>query len=382
MHIAFASPAAWTLPDAFTGLAGYRTTSLVASAEELPAQLASILPDVVVLNYDEASLREIVAQIAKTSRRTLAVPCTASPSPQFLVELMRMGIIDILMEDDAEALVAILTRIAQSNRVGGADVHLDHAKRIAFLAAKGGTGSTFLLSNFATQLARDTGGQVLIVDLSIPFGDIDIYLIPEPAENDLSDFVLQVDRIDKALLDAMVHHVAGNLDLIPSPTTMERVLQIAPADVVKLLAKIDEFYDYIVFDLGDSIDQFGLPMIETLDQLVLVSRPDLPSARRTSQTIRLLADLDFPDEKLVVVSNAFGIRKPVSLHEYEKAIGHAIRYEIPDAGQHVAIALVENEPVIEIAPKSPFAKAIQKWVAGLSGSEIKGKKLWRIFGTN
>lgn len=381
MHIAFASNEVWDLTEAFAGLANHRITSLVVDSGELSARIAATLPDVVVLNYDENTLRDVVSALSKSSHRTLVVPFNRSPSPELLVDLMRMGVMDILMDEDPVALDAILARVAGSALHNGAGEIMGHAKRIAFLAAKGGNGATFLLSNFAAQLARETGRHVLIVDLSIPFGDVDIYLTPDRAENDLSDFVQQVDRIDNALLDVMVRHISSNLDLIPSPVSMERVVRIVPADVIKLLAKIDEFYDYIVFDLGDSIDQFGLPVIETLDQLVLVTRPDLPSARRASQTIRLLADLEFPDEKLVVVSNTFGIRKPVSLNEYEKAIGHAIQYEIPDAGSNVAIALVENEPVVEIAPKSPFAKAIQKWVASLSGSEIKGKKLWRIFGT-
>lgn len=381
MHIAFASNEAWDLPEAFASIDSYRTTSLVVEPRELPSRIAAALPDVVVLNYDTDTLREIVGELSKSTNRTLVVPFSRSPSPELLVDLMRLGVIDILMEETSDALNAILARVAGSAMHNGAGEALGHAKRIAFLAAKGGSGSTFLLSNFAAQLAQDSGRHVLIVDLSIPFGDVDIYLIPDRAENDLYDFVQQVDRIDSALLDVMVRHIRSNLDLIPSPASMERVVRLVPADIVKLLAKIDEYYDYVLFDLGDSIDQFGLPIIETLDQLVLVSRPDLPNARRTSQMTKLLTDLEFPDEKLVLVSNSFGVRKPVSLHEYEKAIGLTVRHEIPDAGPSVAIALVENEPVVEIAPKSPFAKAIQKWVAELSGSASKGKKLWRIFGT-
>lgn len=380
MHIAFASNEAWDLPEAFASLGNYRITSLVVGSGELLARIAATLPDVVVLNYDEDTLRYVVGQLSKSIQRTLAVPFCRSPSPELLVELMRMGIVDVLMTEAPDALEAILARIAGSAYYTGVNEVVRHAKRIAFLAAKGGNGATFLLSNFAAQLASDTDRHVLIIDLSIPFGDVDIYLTPDRAENDLSDFVQQVDRIDSALMEVMVRHINGNLDLIPSPSSMEQLVRIAPADVIRLLAKIDKFYDFIVFDLGDSIDQFGLPIIETLDQLILVSRPDLLSARRASQTIRLLTDLAFPEEKLVVVSNTFSIREPISLNEFEKAIGHTIRYEVPDAASNLTIALVENEPVVEIAPKSPFAKAIQKWVADLSGSASKGKKLWRIFG--
>lgn len=180
----------------------------------------------------------------------------------------------------------------------------------------------------------------------------------------------------------MVYHVSDKLDLIPSPSTMDRVVRINPADVVKLIDKVDEYYDYVLFDLGTSVDQVGLPIVENIDQLVLVSRLDLPSARRTGQTIRLLADIDFPSGKVVVVSNEFGVRPSIPAGEFEKAIGHAIQHRIPDAGPTLATALVQSEPVIDLAPKSPFAKAIENWVGTLSGTSRKGRKLWGIFGTN
>lgn len=382
MHIVFASSNPWPLADAFADGGGHRVTRIVAPSGELPARLGSMLPDVVVLDYDEQELRQSIAEITRTARRAAIVPFCPAPSPDLLVFLMRLGISDMLMEEESDALERILARIQGSARTKGPDDRLKRAKRIAFLAAKGGNGTTFLLSNFATALARETSGQVLLVDLSIPFGDIDIYLTPAKSEHDLVDFVQQIDRFDRSLLDAMVHHISDKLDLIPSPSTMDRVVRINPADVVKLIDKVDEYYDYVLFDLGTSVDQVGLPIVENVDQLVIVSRLDLPSARRTGQTIRLLADLDFPPAKLVVVSNEFGARTAITASEFEKAVGHSIQHRMPDAGPTLAAALAQSEPAIDLAPKSPFAKAIDKWVAELSGSSRKGRKLWGIFGTN
>lgn len=382
MHIAFASSSPWGFADTFEDSGKHRISRVVSPASELPKSLVALLPDIVVLNIEESEITDTIARISKTSIRAVVVPFCRAPSAELLVKLMRLSVNDILMEEDKNSLERIVANIEGISRKADPNDRLKRAKRIAFLAAKGGNGTTFLLSNFATALAEQTSGRVLLIDLSIPFGDIDIYLAPVKPDHDILDFVQQIDRLDQALLDAMVHHVGEKLDLVPSPATMERVLRIKSDDVLKLMEKIQAHYEYILFDLGTSIDQIGLPTIETIDQLVVTSRPDLPSARRTGQIIQLLSELEFPSEKLVVVSNEFGARTAINPQEFEQAIGHSIQHRIPDAGPAVSAALVQSKAVITLAPKSNFAKSVSNWVAELSGRQRKGKRLWSIFGSN
>jgi pilus assembly protein CpaE len=382
MHIAFASSRPWGFAEAYQDSNRHRISIVVSQESELPGRLAAILPDIVVLNFEGDEIAEAVARINKASIRTIIIPFGAAASPDLLVKLMRLGVDDVLMEEDTNSLERILSNIEGSSKPADVDERLKRAKRISFLAAKGGNGTTFLLSNFATALAEQTGSKVLLIDLSIPFGDIDMYLSPTKPEHDLVDFILQAERLDQALLDAMVHHVSERLALIPSPSTMERVLKIKSGDVMKLIKKIEKFYEYILFDLGTSIDQVGLPIIETIDQLVVTSRPDLPNARRTGQVIQLLSDLEFPMEKLVIISNEFGARTAINPQEFEQAIGHTIQHRIPDAGPTVPVALVQSKAAITLAPKSQFAKVVNNWVTELSGRQHKGRRLWAIFGSN
>ncbi len=86
------------------------------------------------------------------------------------------------------------------------------------MSAKGGDGATYLTANLAAALADNPECRVLTIDLSLPFGDLDMYMTGNTTSNNLATFSNQIDRIDGALLDSMAHHVSGNLHLIPSPT--------------------------------------------------------------------------------------------------------------------------------------------------------------------
>lgn len=381
MHVAFASRAPWNAVETFAKDETYRVSSVVLSPDELPSRLSSLLPDIVVLNFAEDEILDAIGRINKAGLRVIIVPFCVAPSPNFLVNLMRLGVDDVLMDEDAPALNRIVLGLTGKSSANPQD-RTKCAKRIAFLASKGGNGATFLLSNFAAALANQTDGRVLLVDLSIPFGDIDMYLSPNKVDHDILDFIQQIDRLDRALHEAMVHHVNDKLDLIPSPATMDRVVRIGSGDVARLIDRVDNLYDFVLFDLGCSVDQVGLPIIESADQVVIVSRPDLPSARRTGQLIRLLSELDFSTEKLIVVSNEFGVKTGFDPSEFERATALAIHRRIPDAGSAVTAALIQSKPAIELAPKSAFAKAIGKWIAELSGNSNKGRRLWAIFGSN
>jgi len=378
MRVIFVSDEQWPLAEAPQApLASFVTSMIVTSRDiaAISAKILSIQPDVVFLNYPPDVLREIVKDLRAMAGHIAIVASCADPSPETLLELMRLGTSDILTEQSVAACDTILARLRLTP---SSKLSRQPAKRIGFVSAKGGDGASFILANLAASLAAQSDGKILLLDLALPFGDLDIYLSETTPTHDLSDFAHESERLDAALMQAMVHHVAENLDIIPTPINFSRVAGIYPGAVANFVDKVADQYAFILFDFGASVDQVGLPLIDTLDSLVLISRMELASTRRAGQLIKFFEDLEFSKAQIRLVTNEFGGKPSIAVSEFESALTHPVARSIPDAGGSVVSALARSTPVVEIAPRSRFSRAIAAWSADILGNAPRGRKLWEV----
>ena len=378
MHVLLVSNGHWSIPDsAFEAWAAH--VSRAEGGFENPQPEGGVEPDVVFVGpCPETVLLSAVASLKRTYPKAAIVPFVPAPSPDLLLELLRSGTSDVLTSEAPEAIHALVQRVASSGAAKETQPSAPHAKqrRIGFISVKGGVGGTVLLANLGIALAESGQARVLMVDLTLPFGDLDIYLTTKQPEHDLADLAGEVDRLDPALFKAMVHHVNDKVDLIPCPQGVERVLQINPAAVSRLIDVVAPTKDVALLDFGSSIDPVKLPLLEGLDQLVIIAMLDVPNARHTSQLLELLKGLDFPLTKTSLVINRHSAAAPITQDELEEAVGRPVDRTIADAGLAISDSLAQGMPVIAAQPRSAFSAEISSWASELLGLPQKRKSLW------
>ena len=87
---------------------------------------------------------------------------------------MRAGARDVVSPPyDAEDLTARLIELSQETHAGKTRAS---ARLVAFLNAKGGSGSSFLAANVAAALAAKAAGRTMLVDLDVQFASLPSYL--------------------------------------------------------------------------------------------------------------------------------------------------------------------------------------------------------------
>lgn len=377
MHILLASAAPWDIPDDLFTPWATKLSRVHVGADGLVEQVDKLRPDLIFLgNLPQHDTITAILDIRALAPHIIVIPYVASPAPDFLLQLMRLGVNDVLTDTAANVIGELIERVGH-DPAKAAKAGTKTVRRHGFMAAKGGSGATLLLANFGVALAKAGNVRVLLVDLSLPFGDLDIYLTSRPMSHDLADLVEEVDRLDQGLFKAMVYHLNDRVDVIPCPQIFERMMRVTAPNVNRLMDQVSQFYDYVLFDLGSSIDPVKLGILETLDQLSIVATLDVPSARRTSQMFTLLQHLDFSPGKTSLVINRQTSRTSISIPEMEKAVGKKVSQTLPETASGVADALAQGAPLIETQPHSPFAHEIDDWVASILRTPRKGKSLWQ-----
>lgn len=376
MNIAVFSPRPWEVYDKPLVLGQHQLVRLVGELEVMVRELAAQKPDLVFLvgfnPVDPRYLQE-VEKLCLALPQAAIVALHPQTQPELLLSLMRAGVREVIADSNAETLQQVIDRTLLRTTGGS----VSRCRVIGFVSAKGGDGSSCMAANLAFALSREPGSRVLAVDASLPFGDLDMYLTGTNHPQDLADISGQADRLDRQLLDSMVQHLGSALDLIPSPATFEKTVDIEPERVSELIRIATNYYDYILVDLGSSFDKVGIWMLEHLDDLAIVSTPSLPSLRRAGQLLRLSKEVEKPLSRIEIILNRADTTAPVSTAKIEQVIGRPISKKVPSDVEAVQESLLIGQPLLQVAPKSRLSKTIVDWAVQLTGgSQPKGRTLW------
>jgi pilus assembly protein CpaE len=378
MHIVLFSSQAWPLP-ASTFEPQHQVTGLQGSLSDLQQRVVTSKPDLVLLGgfeQNDALLEKMESLCAALPHAAVLLVCT-NPESAFLMRAMRAGVREVISSNAPEAITTAVTRAQtkfHSSRQNGAIT----SRCIGVMPAKGGDGATCVVANLAAQLSQTPSLRVLLIDLSLPFGDVELYLTRETGLHNLADFADEIERLDGALLEGMTSHITSNFHLIQSPQTIDQLMHITPSYVDRLIRIAIQHYDFVLLDL--QLDTISLSVLELLDQLVLVTTMNVPSIRHASQILRMWESLGYAAEKLSVVVNTFSNQSIVRIADFEKTVGLRVNRVLPLETDSVEASLLKGIPAVLLKPKSDFSKSITAWTAELTGRTPTDKSIWQHFG--
>ena len=117
---------------------------------------------------------------------------TAQHQPELLIRAMRAGVREVLQLPLVHrAFHESMDRISAAAGVSA----MRDGKVLAFIACKGGSGATFISTNFGYALATLAAKKVLLIDLHGQFGDAALYVSDQKPTMTLSDVCAQIARV-------------------------------------------------------------------------------------------------------------------------------------------------------------------------------------------
>lgn len=345
---------------------GLEVIGEVSDGEEAVRWVRQKHPDLVLMDLELPVLDGIKATQIITSENPEVGVIVVSDEGD--LELLRAAMIagarNFLVKPytTVELMTAIYQLIQQRPPSGG-----EKGTVIAIYSPHGGQGRTTLTTNLGVALAQEQT-RVVAVDLNLQFGSLDLFLDLDP-ENTWQEMVWDLSELTSDQLDRyLTPHVSG-LKVLCAPRQPRWAEPIPASDVQQVLALLRDPFQYILLDLSSGLDEVVLTALEEADRVMLLATQEVPSLRHVSLFLDVLEEMEYPAEKVCLILNRYNDREEPRRAEIEKALKREIAWCLPDQKPIVGAALNQGQPVVLMAPKSPFARSIVGLARYLQGQE-------------
>jgi pilus assembly protein CpaE len=325
-----------------TALEGNAEIETLWSLSEYPnsAQLEQIRKAtggcIVFLDFsDPIRARAIAAELDNGFPMATTIAVHPAKRPQELIELMQLGIREILtLPIVASEVIRTFTRVGRKLRTPGASEH-EGGNLYAFIPAKPGSGATTLAIHCAAAAARLSNERTLLIDLDFRLG-MTSFLFKLHGNYSVLDAIASGGELETDLFDRMVCR-RDLLDILGSaPVEFNGVNpELGTAQLVTSSLKS---YQTVCVDLPGEMRDYEIDTLRRAKECFLVSTPDLGALHMAKRKSEMLRELGL-QSKISVIMNRFEGRGTMALRDIEAILQLPVRFTVPVADKEISEAI-------------------------------------------
>jgi len=229
---------------------------------------------------------------------------------------------------------------------------------ITFFSPKGGVGRTTIATNLAVALHQTTSKPVVLVDGSLPFGDIAVILNMSPKAKTIADLVGSFDTIDSDVLETVLVTHSTGIKVLLAPPTPESTELITGANIKHILELLREKYTYIVVDTWPSFQEQVITMLDVADIILTLMTLEITSLKNVRVFMEIAEKLGYGAEKLQLVANRNDSSGGIKASDVEASLGRKIPHTIVSDGRTLVLAVNRGVPFVISHRESQVAKDI------------------------
>ncbi|TMF87878.1 MAG: hypothetical protein E6I08_09015 [Chloroflexi bacterium] len=224
-----------------------------------------------------------------------------------------------------------------------AEVPRGSARTIAVYSPKGGSGKSTVAVNLAGLLARRAPGHVLLFDLALPYNDCALLTRLTPTTC-LARFADAGPEFGELLSSAVLSHPGSSLNVLSAAIRPEEADLVSPQLVERALEALRLEFQFLVVDLGITLSDAALTILERSDQVLVVLTPELSSLKAFTQLSRILQDvLQVAAGHLHVVINHRTPHSTMNRQEIEALVNYPVAAEIRYQGARLEQSALEGK---------------------------------------
>jgi pilus assembly protein CpaE len=285
-------------------------------------------------------------------------------------ELMRRGA--------SEYLVAPLAPLQLIEVISG--LYTDRAaapigKVVAFISARGGSGSSTLSHNVAWTIAEEMHIETTIVDLDLPFGTCGLDFNDESSQG-VADALSAPERLDDVLLDRLLLKRGEHLSLFTAPAALERDYDAIPESYEAVIDAVRQACPCVILDLPHGWTPWIRNCLIAADEIVVVATPDLTSLRNAKNLIEIVKNARPNDQAPRLVLNQVNQpkRPEIPPKDFAETMGLDPAAVIPFDPALFGTAANNGQMVLEVQPKAAISESLRRLARTITGREAEVSK--------
>ena len=197
-------------------------------------------------------------------------------------ELMRRGVGEYLIAPVSPAQIA--DAVAGVCEVAGGG---SAGSVIAFIGAKGGTGSSTVCHNVAWALSEVLKSDVVVADLDLAFGTAGLDFNQEAVQG-IAEALQAPERLTEAALERLLTRCSQRLSILAAPVALDRDYDISPGACGAVLDALRQHAAFVAADLPHLWTPWVRQVLVQADEIVITAAPDLANLRNARNLVDLL----------------------------------------------------------------------------------------------
>lgn len=221
----------------------------------------------------------------------------------------------------------------------------------------------------------------MLVDPNLQFGDASLFISDSKPLATLADVAREIHRLDYSFLAASMLNVTPNFALLAAPEDPVHSNDVKPEHIDALLTLARQNFDFVVLDVGRSLDAVSVRALDQADMIFPVLQTTLPYVRDGKRLLDVFRSLDYRREKIFPIVNRHEKNSEIKLRDLEGAYGSAVFMTIPNHYGAASASVNQGVPVVKLAKGSPISKSLHDFARLVNGQQGKVAKSWfaRIF---
>lgn len=339
---------------------------IAGTAARLSTMADEAVPDLLIVDAPRADEGELdqLERLGHLFPRMAFIVLSEDQSQDFLLRAMRAGVREVLAARPVPAdLIAAVDHVAEKLGSQGAA----QGRVLAFISCKGGSGSTFLATNLAYALSAGGAKRVALIDMNLQFGDASLFVSDSKPLATLSDVATQIHRLDPSFLSSSMVSVTPNFSVLAAPSDPAHASDVKPEHIDAIIKLARRQYDFIVLDVGRSLDPVSIRALDHADTIYPVLQTTLPYIRDGKRLLTVFRNLEYGNDKVELIVNRHDNNSDIRLKDLEEAFDTTHLRTMPNHYDAAAKSVNQGVPVTRLAPDSQLSMALMTMARGLTG---------------
>jgi len=254
---------------------------------------------------------------------------------------------------------------------GPASTASESGQIIAFFSPKGGVGRTTIATNLAVALHQSTGKSVVLVDGSLPFGDIAVILNMSPKAKTIADLIGSFEQADADIVESILVQHSTGIKVLLAPPTPESTELITGAHIKHVLELLKQRYAFVVVDTWPSFQEQVITMLDVSDVILTLMTLEITSLKNVRVFMEIAEKLGYGNEKVQLVANRNDSSGGIKASDVEASLGRKIPHTIVSDGRTLVLAVNRGVPFVISHRDSQVSKDIFTLAAKLAGGSAE-----------